>query len=599
MPNIEFVHKNGINVDSHPAEWVNMFFPWKSDHRNEGVFDVSSIATHTNMRINCCLGGKLGGGKKCGEFSVDEIMSFFGLYMLNGLNPSPQVHLKFKKQKEDEVQGSDLCYAVFGNQAEARHVQFKSYLTLVDPRTPIPKREQNPNYKINPIVKQLIGVSKKAMIMGEWISVDEQTIGFKGNHVDKLRINYKKAGDGFQCDVLCADGYTFTVYFRNVAAPKDLLDKGLSPLHSRVVSMFSQLPVENYKAGMDNLYMSAKLALFSMKCRAKVHIHGVTRQNGRGIPEMVHQEPKTRKNEILASRGTLKVAELKNESTLKGLVAMSLYDTKPFYFITNCWEKIEWIKKERKVWSKQQKKMVKMAFYRLNIMDTYNYNMNNVDIADQLAGVYRWDHWMRKRKWWWSIMFWALQQMVTNAYIAYTKYIKLHRMKPISHYAFLEKVALVWLKEGSQFFRIKRKRKVVLVLGDQDEGTIDDDHTNGGIISVGTKGEESTNTMTRGAVKRIMNAKNSCITDGALDPFKGSLKCRLDHNNVRHMPSKVPGGKHKYCQLNYWATKKKKHAQLLKCEACGVNLCVDCYALYHTEANLVGRKESLKCGEKK
>ena len=194
-------------------------------------------------------------------------------------------------------------------------------------------------------------------------------------------------------------------------------------------------------------------------------------------------------------------------------------------------------------------------------------------------------------------MFWALQQMVTNAYISYTKDIKLHQMKPMSHYAFLEKVALVWLKEGSQFFRTKRKRKV-LVLDEDEGGAIDDDHTNGGIISVGTRRSESANTMTRGAVKRIMNAKNSCITDGALDPFKGSLKSRSDHNNVRHMPSKVPGGKHKYCQLNYWATKKKKHAQLLKCEACGVNLCVDCYALYHTEANLVGRKESLKCGEK-
>ena len=88
------------------------------------------------------------------------------------------------------MQGSDVCHAVFGPQAEARHVQFKGFLTLIDPRTPIPKRDQNPNFKINPIVKQLIEVSKKAMTIGEWISVDEQIIGFKGNHIDKLRISY-------------------------------------------------------------------------------------------------------------------------------------------------------------------------------------------------------------------------------------------------------------------------------------------------------------------------------------------------------------------------------------------------------------------------
>jgi hypothetical protein len=64
-------------------------------------------------------------------------------------------------------------------------------------------------------------ISKKVMIMGKWISVDEQTISFKGRHVDKLRINYKKEGDGFQCDAICSDGYTFTVYFQNIAAPPE------------------------------------------------------------------------------------------------------------------------------------------------------------------------------------------------------------------------------------------------------------------------------------------------------------------------------------------------------------------------------------------
>jgi len=105
----------------------------------------------------------------------------------------------------------------------------------------------------------------------------------------------------------------------------------LCPLHARVVSMLSQLPTKNYKAGIDNLYMSAKLALFAMNCKAKVHIHGVTRQSGRGIPSCVNQEKRTRKNEILQHRGTLKVAEMQNEPRLKGLVALSLYETKPFY----------------------------------------------------------------------------------------------------------------------------------------------------------------------------------------------------------------------------------------------------------------------------
>lgn len=63
--------------------------------------------------------------------------------MINGLNPSPKVHMKFKTQEQDEVQGNDVCNAVFGPQAESRHVQFKRYLTLVDPRTASPSREAN------------------------------------------------------------------------------------------------------------------------------------------------------------------------------------------------------------------------------------------------------------------------------------------------------------------------------------------------------------------------------------------------------------------------------------------------------------------------
>ena len=31
---------------------------------------------------------------------------------------------------------------------------------------------------------------------------DEQTLGFQGQHADKLRITHKGEGDGFQCDAL-------------------------------------------------------------------------------------------------------------------------------------------------------------------------------------------------------------------------------------------------------------------------------------------------------------------------------------------------------------------------------------------------------------
>ena len=48
------------------------------------------------------------------NFSPSEIKSFLGLYLLNALNPSPQINMKFKSQAEDTINGNDLCHERFG-----------------------------------------------------------------------------------------------------------------------------------------------------------------------------------------------------------------------------------------------------------------------------------------------------------------------------------------------------------------------------------------------------------------------------------------------------------------------------------------------------
>ena len=87
--------------------------------------------------------------------------------------------------------------------------------------------------------------------------------------------------------------------------------------------------------------------------------------------------------------------------------------------------------------------------------------------------------------------------------------------------------------------------------------------------------------------------KNVTTNDEALDPFKGLLKCRLNHNNVMHMPTKVDNQKHKYCQLCYWVTKKNNYKDKLRWDACGVNLYIDCCAIFHQEESIVSKKTEL------
>jgi hypothetical protein len=114
-------------------------------------------------------------------------------------------------------------------------------------------------------------------------------MGFKGQHADKLRINYKKEGDGFQANCLADDGYTFTFYLRNQPAPKKYIDMGFSPLHSRVMALYDCLLEEYHMIRFDNLYMSAKFCLGSFQHTKKVMVEGVTRTNQRGLPKEVIQ----------------------------------------------------------------------------------------------------------------------------------------------------------------------------------------------------------------------------------------------------------------------------------------------------------------------
>ena len=52
--------------------------------------------------------------------------------------------------------------------------------------------------------------------------------------------------------------------------------------------------------------------------------------------------------------------------------------------------------------------------------------------------------------------------------------------------------------------------------------------------------------ITRGMISKNRTRENVTINDEALDPFKGLLKWRLNHNNSMHMPTKVDNPEHKY-----------------------------------------------------
>ena len=113
--------------------------------------------------------------------------------------------------------------------------------------------------------------------------------------------------------------------------------------------------------------------------------------------------------------------------------------------------KAQWIKKKIKVLRKYLQRTSEITFHRINVIDVYNYNMNNVDVEDQLRGSYCFYHWMLKSKLWWSMFFWCFQVLLTNSFIIYKNCMILHKQKPTSHYNFHKAGALAWISQDEHW----------------------------------------------------------------------------------------------------------------------------------------------------
>ena len=288
------------------------------------------------------------------RFHTEEWEQYFYLFGWNGLNPSPQIEMKLATELKDPIHHSAFLCRVLGPSAARRFKEWKACFACQDPKLPIPSRKTHPNFKVDEFLRHLQLIFRYAWLPGRDLSGDEQTMGFKGQHADKLRINYKKEGDGFQADCLADDGSTFTFYLQNQPAPKKYIDMGFSPLHSRVMALYDCLLEEYHMIRFDNLYMSAKFCLGFFQHPKKVMVEGVTRTNQRGLPKEVIQHDIKNRKDLPNVKGTVKAAVLEKCPPLNAspLVAVSVYDQKGVHFLSTCVQQIKWIEKTRMVWDK-------------------------------------------------------------------------------------------------------------------------------------------------------------------------------------------------------------------------------------------------------
>ena len=408
------------------------------------------------------------------QFDVLEMKRMIGLLFANGLSPKPDITKWFETTRSDPLLGNDFIAPLMDKKLAGggrvpgirRWKHFRRFFCLYDPRSAMHNAAKDPLWKIRLLLKQLNKQCMEMWITGKFVSVDEQTIAFKGTSGMKLRISYKKEGDGFQCDAICDRGYTFSFFFRHGDPPilsdsfKDLL---LPPTARRVVWLAQRLPNVWTRIYMDNLFNSQKL--FSALYQVKALAHGVMRTSGRGFPSSVKQDEEKNANKADQLKGTTKAAVLKNSTDTPDMLAASVYDNKPVHLMSTVSENVLWIQKQRKVWSSSAGEMKTMSYLRLNVIDDYNQHMNSTDISDQLRNTYRPDHWMRNRKWWWAILMWALGVARVNAYKIYCEMWEAEKLQKRqglppkwSHREFIQELVLDLMGHSTVDTSRKRKR---------------------------------------------------------------------------------------------------------------------------------------------
>jgi hypothetical protein len=558
-PKLSFLKQNNLTKDSHPAEWFFSLVPEKKkSYHPPNVATMEQWTMYTNLKAMLAEAGcKIYQGFE--PFKTEDVKRFIGLMMLHGLAPSPRMSYKFRDQETDPVNGNDLVKESFGKNSEKKYKMWKLFFGIQDPRKETPSKKTHPNWKVDPYLSWMQTVFRVAWNFGKFGSCDEQDIGFTGKHEDKQRINYKDEGDGFLVDSVAESGYTYCFFFRNQPAPRNYIQQGYSPTHARVLYLFDLLPSKNHVIGLDNLFMSAKLCAGAYKGRNQVQIHGVVRKSGRGVPTCVLQETQKNAKEADKVHGTIKAAVL-DDPECPSVVCMSYYDSKDVYFMSTSATEIKWVEKERHVYNKEAQKMVSMKFLRPNIVDDYNNGMNKVDQADQLRSSYRFDLWTRTRKWWWAIWLWGIQVSLVNAFVMYRAahlYIwKTKEARLLSHYDFQKMVALHLLnpKKFPLDCRENLKRRSTEINDARSLRSAENSHS------------------TRATV----------INDKALDAANGELCIRLS-TKYFHCPTR-PKAKDPSCQLHRWASNDPRHKNrggILCCDCCNVNLCFDCFDLFH------------------
>ena len=200
-PHARWIKEAGLTANSHPVEWVDAFLPvYEKYHKRRGEtphdLSVSRLCNWSNTKASLMEMGTKTMYPTFKPFSTQEWEKYLYLFFFNGLCPSPQIEMKLDPEEKNPFHSNAFLQRALGPAAPLRFQKWKCCFACQDPKLAIPFRKTHPNFKIDEYFRHLQKIFRYAWMPGKHLSGDEQTMGFQGNHEDKLRITYKKEEEG-------------------------------------------------------------------------------------------------------------------------------------------------------------------------------------------------------------------------------------------------------------------------------------------------------------------------------------------------------------------------------------------------------------------
>jgi hypothetical protein len=188
-PNTNFLARYGLDKTSHPMDWFSAFMPMtpsmnKEDPAAANVkgdrttkFAVSNWTGYSNAKAMLCNTGEPGSiySGKFKPFKNEDISAMLGVYIINGLAPSPQLMQKMQDQEHQPTHGNDRIAAIIGPGWQQKHWSFRHFFASQDPMMMAPPKKQCPNFKVDELFRWLRHIWKEAWVLGKEFSNDEQS----------------------------------------------------------------------------------------------------------------------------------------------------------------------------------------------------------------------------------------------------------------------------------------------------------------------------------------------------------------------------------------------------------------------------------------